>query len=629
LVYSTYLGGSNQDYGYGIAVDSSGDAFVEGYAGSNNFPILNALSGYATFNGAAYNEGFVTELNPTGSALVYSTYFGGDNSTQCAGIALDSSGNAYITGYTSSNSDFPLNQPLQNSLAGNQNAFVAKLNWNPNTSTLSAVYSTYLGGNGSDVGIGIAANSSGDAYVTGNTSSTTFPILNPISQTVLEDGTSTSYSGASLAGSSNAFVTKLHWNGTALSFVYSTYLGGAASDTGNSIAADSSGDAYVTGFTTSDNFPILNPISQTVLEDGASVSYSGASFRGASITDVSNAFVSELNALGSGLVYSTYLGGTGSSYGDVARSIALDSSRNAYIVGGTPSNNFPLVNPLASFTAASGSSNAFVSEVSWNGTTLSLAYSTYLGGNTDDFALGVALDSSGNAYVTGGTDSTNFPTLNPISQTVEENGTSVTYNGSTLSGQENAFVSKISTLSSGVYLPTHQLTFSNQTINTTSGVESVQITSSGTGPLTFSSITINGDFALATTGTSCPYTGGTVAANGTCTIDVTFEPLTTGTLTGTVTIKDNASNGLPGNQQTISLSGTGASAPPPPPPPPPPGPPGPPPPPPPGPPAPPPPPPPGPPAPPPPPPGPPGPPPPPPGPPPGPPPPGPPKPPGP
>lgn len=220
------------------------------------------------------------------------------------------------------------------------------------------IYSTYLGGSNSDVAKGIAVDSSGNVYVTGETNSPDFPTVNPLQ--------------ASLVGTPNAFVTKLSWNGTSLSMVYSTYLGGgytgsgANASFGNGIAVDSSGNAYVTGLTTSPNFPTANPIQ-------------------AGLAGFENAFVAELNSTGSALVYCTYLGG---SLLDSGQGIAVDHAGNAYVTGMTQSADFPTIH---AYQSANGSatlqpSNAFVAKLNWSGSALSLVYSTYLGGSTRDFA---------------------------------------------------------------------------------------------------------------------------------------------------------------------------------------------------------------------------------------------------
>jgi uncharacterized repeat protein (TIGR01451 family) len=378
LSYSTYLGGSGDDWAFGIALDLAGNAYVTGFTNSTNFPTKGAFQGA---NAGGY-DAFVTKLSPTGSALVYSTYLGGGGADQAYGIALDSAGNAYVTGLTNS-TNFPTKNAFQGANAGGGDVFVTKLG--PTGSAL--VYSTYLGGSGADYGYGIALDSARNAYVTGLTSSTNFPTKN-------------SFQGAN-AGNSDAFVTKLSPTGSAL--VYSTYLGGSDNDQASGITLDSAGNAYVTGRTYSTNFPTKNP------------------FQGANAGGY-DAFVTKLSPIGSTLVYSTYLGGSGD---DEATGIALDSARNAYVTGRTVSTNFPTQNPFQAANA--GGTDAFVTKLAPIGS--ALVYSTYLGGNGDDLPYGIALDLAGNAYVTGLTNSTNFPTHIP-------------FQGAN-AGRYDAFVSKI------------------------------------------------------------------------------------------------------------------------------------------------------------------------------------------
>ena len=247
----------------------------------------------------------------------------------------------------------------------------------------SLTYSTYLGGAG-DQAKGVAVDSSGNAYVTGMTLSTAFPVANPLQS-------------SDKSKSGTAFVSKLNSSGSGL--VYSTYLGGSVNDQANAIAVDPSGDAYVTGWTCSSDFPTVTPIQ-------------------AALKGVCDGFVAELNAAGSSLVYSTYLGGSGTvesggiSLGDQGLGIAVDFSGAAYVTGGTWSTDFPTVNPLQSY---GGGGDAFLSKFSPGGATL--VYSTYLGGSAEDQGNGIAVDSSGSAYVTGFTASSNFPTVSPFQAT--------------------------------------------------------------------------------------------------------------------------------------------------------------------------------------------------------------------
>jgi hypothetical protein len=317
---------------YLIAVDSAGNAYVTGYTGSTNFPTANPLQ--PTYGGGS-SDAFVAKLNPSGSALVYSTYLGGRKLDTGYGIAVDSTGNAYIMGYTQS-TDFPVTpgafRKMCNSGCGD--TFVAKIN----SAGSALAYSTYLGGglipnNPDETGGGIAVDGAGNAYVTGGTGSTDFPVTPGAFQT-------TCNGGSNCAADGDAFVSKLNPTGSAL--VYSTYLGGSNSDFGSTIAVDSAGSAYVTGYTGSTNFPTANPLQPT---------YGGGS---------SDAFVAKLSPSGSSMVYSTYLGG---SELDGGNGIAVDGSGNAYLAGITSSTDFPTMNPLQS-TSGGGGYDAFVAKLS-------------------------------------------------------------------------------------------------------------------------------------------------------------------------------------------------------------------------------------------------------------------------
>ena len=239
LSYSTYLGGSRSDAGFGIAVDASGNAYVTGFTGSTDFPTASPLQP-AFGGGPSFGDAFVTKVSASGNALVYSTYLGGSDDEFGEHIAVDASGNAYVTGLTDS-TNFPTASPFQAAFGGNRDAFVTKLNAAGNT----LVYSTYLGGSADDDSRGIAVDAAGNAYLAGFTGSPNFPTASPIQP--------------ANAGGTDAFVTKLNAAGNAL--VYSTYLGGTES--GRGIAVDASGNAYVTGQTNSTNFPTVNPFQAT------------------------------------------------------------------------------------------------------------------------------------------------------------------------------------------------------------------------------------------------------------------------------------------------------------------------------------------------------------------------------
>src|SRR2546426_8235950 len=271
LFYSTYLGGSADDRGEGIAVDAAGNAYVKESISSSTgwtFPIPTGPGAQGNYGGGT-SDAFVMKLNATGTAIMYATYLGGSSNDGGNGIAVDAAGNAYVTGFTDS-TNFPTANPVQAANGGGDDAFVTK----PGTSG-GLGDSTYLGGSSNDEGRGIAVDAAGNAYVAGSNGSTNFPTASPLQ--------------AANGGSSDAFVTKLNAAGSAL--LYSTYLGGSASDSGQGIAVDAAGNAYVTGSTSSTNFPTQNPTQAT---NGTG----------------SDAFIAELNASGSSLLYSTFLGGS-------------------------------------------------------------------------------------------------------------------------------------------------------------------------------------------------------------------------------------------------------------------------------------------------------------------------------
>ncbi|HUO04815.1 MAG TPA: SBBP repeat-containing protein [Candidatus Binataceae bacterium] len=370
LAYSTFLGGDDFDSGNAIAVNSAGNAFVAGETDSDNFP---TTPGAFDTTQPDFRSAFVTELNPSGSALVYSTYLGGSggDDTIAYGIAIDSSGHAFVTGATCDD-DFPTTVgAFQTSLNGCDNAFVTELT--PDGSSL--VYSTYLGGGFFDDGYAIAVSSSGNAFVTGDTCSEDFPTTAGAFQTTLN-------------GCTNAFVTEFTVDGSNL--VYSTYLGGGGSeefsdgDFGNSIAVDFSGDAYVTGGTFSVDFPVTPGAFQTTNNGG-----------------IANAFVTKMNPLGTGLVFSTYLGG---DFYDQGIGIAIDPTGDAYVAGITEDDDFPTT-PGAFQTSFQGfCEDGFMTELNPAGS--ALAYSSYFAGDDgcDQLATGISLDPAGDVFIAGTTD---------------------------------------------------------------------------------------------------------------------------------------------------------------------------------------------------------------------------------
>ncbi|MFY9824779.1 MAG: SBBP repeat-containing protein [Thermoanaerobaculia bacterium] len=371
------FGGGAQDLGHAIGVDGSGNIYIAGATASTDFIGTIIPGGVQTASGGGGFDGFVAKYDPTGTTLLYSTYLGGSGIDEVEGIAVDSAGNAYLTGYTFS-TDFPgvTAGSLQNANAGGRDAFVAKLS--PTGATL--LYSTYLGGTGSDLAYGIALDASGNAYVTGSTGSSDFPGV-----------TGTSLQPSNAGGGSDAFVTKVNAAGTAI--VYSTYLGASGDDQAYRIAVGAAGEAVIAGATCSEFFPVTA---------GALATTSPGADCGSFVYD---AFVAKLNAAGTSLIYSTFVGGEGN---DVARDVAVDSAGNAYVAGFTNSESFTGVTGSSFQASNPGGYAAFVTKVNASGT--AAGYSTFLGGN-GTFGWGIAVDAAANAYVTGNTGD-GFPTVN-------------------------------------------------------------------------------------------------------------------------------------------------------------------------------------------------------------------------
>lgn len=367
MTYSTFFGGSSDEYGSGIALDQTGNYYVTGVTMSSNFPTKSAYDSSLGGDRSA----FIAKFSALDS-LVYSTYLG--SYSYGYDIAVDDSGCAYITGYTYGS--IPTANPFQGSYYGAYAAFVTKLN----SAGDSLVYSTYLAGSGYyNDGDGIAVDSYGSAYVTGYTSSSDFPILNAYD---------TSYNGGA-----DAFVTKFNPAGNTLAF--STYLGGSGSDKGWDIAVDNSGNVWVAGETYSSNFPTLNAYDST---------YNGSQ----------DGFVAKFDSSGNNLLGSTYLGGSG---GETCGGLALDGAGNGYVTGQTSSSNFPTTTGAFDPTF-NGGLDVFV--VKFGIDCSNLVYSTYLGGSGDDWGFfpRIAVDGSGNAHVTGRTKSSDFPLVDAVDSTL-------------------------------------------------------------------------------------------------------------------------------------------------------------------------------------------------------------------
>ncbi|MGO9230914.1 MAG: SBBP repeat-containing protein [Bryobacteraceae bacterium] len=376
----TYIGASPGDaVCNAIAVDSQGYIYV---AGETDSAYLYADTSYLDYYPGYSLDAFVMKLNSSQS-LYFSHYFGGSGTDLFTGIALDAADNVYLVGTTNS-TDLPTSTgAFQTGLHGkSSNVFVVEF-----TSTGTGVYSTYLGGTGTDSGNAIAADAGGDAFVTGSTTSTNFPVLGP-------------YQSA-LKGTTNAFVAKIgavSATNNSVALIYSTYLGGNGNDEGLGIAVDKSGVVYVTGDTSSTNFPVTPGTYQSTYGGGTS-----------------DAFVAQLDGSGKTLQYATYLGGSGTDFGG---SIAIDSAGNSYVTGGTSSTNFPITGD-AFQSSNKGATNAFVAGL--NPFLSGLLFSSYLGGsgtasvptgttNNGDFGTGVAVNCAAGLVVAGVTTSTDFPT---------------------------------------------------------------------------------------------------------------------------------------------------------------------------------------------------------------------------
>jgi len=333
LIYATFLGGSGNDYGAGIAVDAAGEAHVAGYTASINFPVTKGA--FQPSYGGGFYDGFLAKLNAAGSALIYATYLGGIADDTAAGVALDPSGNIYVTGQTQSG-NFPTLNPVQ-AISSESDAFVVKIN-----ASGQAQYSTYLGGTGLNNGTAIAADAAGNAYVTGFTDAPDFPVTSNVVQGVNN-------------GSYDAFVAVLNASGS--SILSATYLGGSGQDIGYGIALGGFGNIFIAGSTNSINFPTYT---------ATQPAYNGGG----------DAFVAEFNNQLTSLVYATYFGGSGN---DVAAGIAADSAGDAYITGWTSSGTSSMGLPVTSGAfqpVGSGGMDAFLAKLAVSGSSLACATST-------------------------------------------------------------------------------------------------------------------------------------------------------------------------------------------------------------------------------------------------------------
>ena len=493
LLYSTYLGGSGVERGSGIAVDATGTAFMTGHTTSSDFPISNPIQ--ARFGGGAGpGDAFVTRLDPTGSALVYSTYLGGSAADTASAIALDPLGNAYVTGHTSS-PDFPLASAYQSAPGATDapDVFVSRLS----AAGTALDYSTYLGGSGSDQGLGIAVDAAGSAYVTGRTESVNFPVAN-----AFQVGFS------ARPGVPDAFVTRLTPAGDAL--MYSTLLGGDASDVGLSVTLDPTGKAYVTGSSESADF-LVTP---GAAKGFRSLEWNPEAFV-AEIVEAEGARV----AFGPGVVlFPEQAVGTTSAPRTVRlAAVGTEPLEIGYVV-------YPNCPEIGACEAGY-----------WESYTISV---------TGDFRLS-ALDCPLSLYP--GSSCTLAVTFTP--------GAGGTRTGAiTIADNAPGSPHVISLRGTGIPSPVLELVpngldFGSQLRGTTSAPQTVNVRNVGTGDLTLYSIDASGDFAQTNT-CNAP-----VPPGGTCIISVIFAPRGIGGISGAIAIRDNTPAGTHG----IALAGTGVA----------------------------------------------------------------------
>jgi len=387
IVFSTYIGGAGNEHPMDITLDPAGNIYVAGGTDSTNYPVTaNAFQPTQ----AGSDDGIVLKLSPAGNALLYSSYIGGRSSDDCKGLAVDAAGNIYVAGHTYSNNMQTTPGAFQSAYAGGSgdgDAFVAKINPSATNGPASLLYSTYLGGSGNEFGgFEVALDAAGGVYLTGRTDSTNFPVTQGAFQPSKSVG-------------DDLFITRLKPEGKgAADLAYSTFFGGQGEDRGIGLTLGKDESVYVTGYTTSSDFPVTKSALQS---------------KPAGDRDF---FVSKLNLQKSGtgaLVYSTLIGGSAM---DVGWDIAVDAVGNAYVTGETRSTDLPIT--AGAFQSAIGGvsdafsapgGDAFAAKLNAAGT--ALVYFTYLGGAQGDAAYHIALDAKNNAYVAGGyTFSTNFPT---------------------------------------------------------------------------------------------------------------------------------------------------------------------------------------------------------------------------
>jgi hypothetical protein len=596
LTYSTYLGGTGGDVAYGVAINSAGNMFVTGITASLTFPTSSG-----TYQPAYVGDGdiFVTEFDPTGTRIVFSTYLGGTGVDTPAQILLNAAGNIFLVGSTTS-SNFPTTSGVfQPNYGGIQDAFLTEMKGDGT----GLVFSTYIGGSAADFGTAMTLDPAGDVYVVGSTQSTDFLTMNP-----LQLGNDGLY---------DAFVTEVSPTGALL---YSTYLGGSQADYGTGIAVDTSGNVYVSGYTSSTDFPTQNALQSSlgggtdifvtkfrpgstallfstylggssqdqalsmIVDSSGNIYLTGDTLTGdtqspnfpvtstayqSSLLGTQNTFLTKIAPGASELVFSTLFGGSGT---DEATAMAIDSSGNIYLTGFTQSGNFPLLNAFQDILGTSGAGNcgstslinvpvnyvcadAFVAKFSPSGLPL---YASFLGGSGTDSGQGIAVDSAGVVYVVGGTTSPNFPITSGSSPTAANNSTIYQplqwlYQGS--STLNNAFVTRLSPQNfPSIGMTPQEINFGNQPIGSISTPVIVTVTNPSSTALSISSISATGDFQQTNT---C----GTSLAGGSalCQIQIAFAPTSLGLQTDEVTISDNASQSGSTVTQAITVTGDGVA----------------------------------------------------------------------
>lgn len=347
LIFSTFIGGGDQDQAFCITVDPYGSIYIAGTTISTDFPMVNS---YNSTNGGGYGDGFIAKFNSAGSALSYSTFIGGYKYDAIEDIVTDSSGNLYVVGYTRS-PDFTTKSAYNSTYGGSDDVFIAKY-----TLSGTLTFSTFFGGSNNEDAYAIAVTST-SIYITGYTSSSNFPTQNAID--------------SSLGGSGDAFIAKFGVSGSTLD--YSTYYGGSNGDYANDITVDSSGNAYITGYTLSTDFPLQNYVDN-------------------SLKGTYSAFIAELSSTGSTKLFSTYFGGTGADWGN---SIRLDSSNNIYIMGWTSSTDLQVKNAFQSKNNG-GTADLFLTKIKASDHTID--YSTYFGGNGYEYQGKIAVTGAGIVY---------------------------------------------------------------------------------------------------------------------------------------------------------------------------------------------------------------------------------------